>query len=277
MAVSSLASLLELYHHVWSFRDPRVEGWGVVTEGRLIIPLLFAYVYLAKIGGPRWMKNREPYKLRSAILAYNFMMALVNAYFCYRYARLTYFGGGYNFICQGFKNDEHSVEVVHLNYWYVYVRIADFLDTFFFVARKKFSQISALHVIHHFLVVLSGWVWLNFGNEGQGILGLIINQAVHVIMYTYYFLAALGPAVQPYLWWKKYLTRLQIAQFIFVVVHFTVPIFYDCGYPKALALFGIAQLLLGLALFINFYVQTYIRKKGASKETSLANGKVKQG
>jgi len=29
-------------------------------------------------------------------------------------------------------------------------------------------------------------------------------------MYSYYFLAALGPEMQKYLWWKKYLTRLQI-------------------------------------------------------------------
>lgn len=29
-------------------------------------------------------------------------------------------------------------------------------------------------------------------------------------MYTYYWLAALGPHMQPYLWWKRYLTRLQL-------------------------------------------------------------------
>jgi phosphatidylglycerophosphate synthase len=37
-----------------------------------------------------------------------------------------------------------------------------------------------------------------------------INSFIHVIMYFYYFLAALGPHMQPYLWWKKYLTRMQI-------------------------------------------------------------------
>ncbi|KAL3222467.1 hypothetical protein MRX96_004928 [Rhipicephalus microplus] len=277
MAASTSASLFDLYHHVWSFRDPRIEGWGVVTEGRLIFPLLFAYVYLAKIGGPRWMKNREPYRLRYAILTYNIATALVNAYFCYRYARATYFGGGYSFFCQGINRDGHSAEEVELNWWYLYVRIADFLDTFFFVARKKFSQISVLHVLHHFLVVLSGWVWLNFGNEGQGMLGLIINQAVHVIMYIYYFLAALGPSVRQYLWWKKYLTSLQIVQFLIVIVHISIPIFYNCGYPKPLAVLGAAQLLLGLVLFMNFYLQTYIRIKVVDKKTSQADGKMKLG
>lgn len=33
-------------------------------------------------------------------------------------------------------------------------------------------------------------------------------------MYTYYLLAALGPQVQKYLWWKKYLTIMQIVRIL---------------------------------------------------------------
>lgn len=44
----------------------------------------------------------------------------------------------------------------------------------------------------------------------QGALCGVLNSVVHSVMYSYYFLAALGPRMQPYLWWKKYLTRLQI-------------------------------------------------------------------
>jgi len=38
----------------------------------------------------------------------------------------------------------------------------------------------------------------------------MINSFVHVLMYTYYGLSALGPHMQKYLWWKKYLTRVQL-------------------------------------------------------------------
>ena len=38
----------------------------------------------------------------------------------------------------------------------------------------------------------------------------MLNSGIHVIMYTYYFLSAFGPAVRKYLWWKKYLTMLQL-------------------------------------------------------------------
>lgn len=41
----------------------------------------------------------------------------------------------------------------------------------------------------------------------------MVNSFIHVLMYSYYGLAALGPSVAKYLWWKKYLTILQLIQF----------------------------------------------------------------
>lgn len=38
----------------------------------------------------------------------------------------------------------------------------------------------------------------------------LLNTFVHIIMYSYYGLAAIGPHMQKYLWWKKYLTSLQL-------------------------------------------------------------------
>ena len=45
---------------------------------------------------------------------------------------------------------------------------------------------------------------------GMSTFQALVNSAVHVIMYSYYALAALGPAYQKYLWWKKYLTTIQL-------------------------------------------------------------------
>lgn len=41
-----------------------------------------------------------------------------------------------------------------------------------------------------------------------------INSFVHIVMYAYYFLSALGPQLQPYLWWKKHITNMQMVNFI---------------------------------------------------------------
>lgn len=45
---------------------------------------------------------------------------------------------------------------------------------------------------------------------GHGTFSNLVNNLVHVIMYFYYMLSAMGPQYQKYLWWKKHLTTLQL-------------------------------------------------------------------
>lgn len=40
----------------------------------------------------------------------------------------------------------------------------------------------------------------------------IVNSFIHVLMYSYYGLAAIGPHMNKYLWWKKYLTMIQLVR-----------------------------------------------------------------
>lgn len=257
------SSIADIYRYVSSLRDPRTEGWGGVADTKFVLPLLVGYIFFAKVVGPRWMKGREPFDLRWAVLTYNALTVVANAYFAVRVLRSTYLGGKYSFFCQGIdyrSSGEADVEVLALAWWYSFVRIADFVDTVFFVLRKKHSQVSLLHLVHHFLVVLSAWFYMHFGADGQPMLGLCVNAFVHVVMYSYYFLAALGPSVRKYLWWKRYITQLQIAQFVGLLAHMAITLFYDCGYPRPLALIAFLQGSFVLGLFINFYINSYIRQ-----------------
>lgn len=45
---------------------------------------------------------------------------------------------------------------------------------------------------------------------GMGSFHAMVNSTVHVIMYFYYGLAAAGPRFQKFLWWKKYMTAIQL-------------------------------------------------------------------
>lgn len=38
----------------------------------------------------------------------------------------------------------------------------------------------------------------------------LLNTFVHIVMYFYYMVAAMGPEFQKYIWWKKYLTTFQM-------------------------------------------------------------------
>ena len=123
--------------------------------------------------------------------------------------------------------------------------------------RKKFSHISALHVIHHSLVAWGVWVGMKFGAGGHNAFFPFINCGVHTIMYSYYCLAALGPNVRKYLWWKRYLTIVQMVQFVVALIHACIPLFVECGYHPGFAYALIAHALLFWVMFYNFYQKNY--------------------
>ena len=112
-------------------------------------------------------------------------------------------------------------------------RFVDFSDTVFFVLRKKATHISTLQVTHHFIMPLYGWVVMTWAPGGHETFGGMLNTFIHAVMYSYYFIAALGPEYRKYIWWKKHLTKLQILQFVSVLVKSFVVATgsVDCGYP----------------------------------------------
>lgn len=62
-------------------------------------------------------------------------------------------------------------------------------------------EFSAGEVLTHVLIV-----------GGNATFPNILNNFVHVLMYFYYMLAAMGPQYQKYLWWKRYMTELQMVR-----------------------------------------------------------------
>ena len=71
-------------------------------------------------------------------------------------------------------------------------KFLEFADTFFFLARKKFEHVSYLQVIHHSIMPLYGYVMVRWLPGGHETFGGTLNSLVHIFMYGYYFLAALG-------------------------------------------------------------------------------------
>ncbi|KAH7953660.1 hypothetical protein HPB49_010889 [Dermacentor silvarum] len=70
-------------------------------------------------------------------------------------------------------------------------------------------QVSGLHVFHHCVIAWNMWICVTYGAQAQTIFVTCMNTLVHLVMYSYYFLAALGPRAQPFLWWKRYLTQVR--------------------------------------------------------------------
>lgn len=107
--------------------------------------------------------------------------------------------------------------------WTLILKTIDLIETGVFVLRKKNNQISVLHVYHHISTVLVTFMCAKYFPGGMVSMQMIVNGSVHVIMYTYYLLASLGPSVQKSLNpFKPYITRIQI-----VSLHLIISFFYE--------------------------------------------------
>lgn len=58
-------------------------------------------------------------------------------------------------------------QVARVLWWYYFSKLIEFLDTVFFVLRKKTSQITFLHVYHHASMFNIWWCVLNWIPCGQ--------------------------------------------------------------------------------------------------------------
>ena len=156
-------------------------------------------------------------------------------------------------------------------HWYQLSKYWEYLDTLFLVLNGK--DLSFLHVYHHGVVAFTSWTWTR-GDLRLAAGGVLFNTMVHVFMYYFYFACSI-PELRKRLWWKKYLTKLQILQF---VVALTMAICLWRVHTQSLASGGPgcagnnafvvstgfnATLLL---LFVDFHVRSYGSKSdGGSK------------
>lgn len=254
--------------------DPRVKDWFLMESYTPTLVITALYVMLV-YAGKWWMEKREPYKLQMAVFYYNIGLVILNFYIFYQTLVNTY-RAGYSYICQPvvYSNDENEVNIAKALWWFYFSKCIEMMDTFFFVLKKKNNQISFLHVYHHATMFPIWWIGIKWVAGGQSFFGAMVNSFIHVIMYTYYGISALGPQYQKYLWWKRYLTMLQLIQFVTGIIHAAQSLVFKCDFPEwmhwALVIYAFTILL----LFLNFYFHAYVKsmKKKKHDDGSATNG-----
>lgn len=244
--------------------DPRVKSYALLSSGPWqMIGICFVYLYFVKRLGPQLMADRKPFDLKNPIRAYNLLMVLLNMYGIVNVCRLMNFGldiWGCRPIDRN-ASDKKSLDIIKLGYIFMISRLIEFFDTICFTLRKKQNQVSNFHVFHHFSVPIAVWFFLKFAPGGNSAIFPFLNSIIHTVMYSYYLLATYK-SLQPYLWWKKYLTLAQIVQFFIMIAHSSQPLFIPtCQFPKIFLVTNIVFSLIFIALFSNFYIHTYCSKQ----------------
>lgn len=234
-------------------------------------------------------KNRKALDLRPVIVVHNFFLTVVStalfAGFVMVMLEKVQQYNAWELICsEAMHNDGRLHALYYLNYlvkWY------ELLDTMFLIVRKK--EVIFLHEYHHAATLWLCWIQMDQHSTVQWV-PIIINLFVHMFMYYYYMLSALHIKV----WWKKYLTQIQIVQFVidigvccycatqgpflemvrawdwFTIVTEISPKY--CHGTLAGSMSGIGIIFSYLILFLVFYANTYksgkaVKVKGSNRKS----------
>ncbi|XP_077415199.1 elongation of very long chain fatty acids protein 1a [Vanacampus margaritifer] len=259
------SNILEFYDDLLSKCDARVKDYPMVNCPIKMTSLLVGYVIFSVYLGPRLMANRKPFNLNTVMVLYNFGMVAFNAFIVYEFM-MSGWGTTFTWRCDLIdpSSSPQTLRMVRVAWLFFFSKFIELFDTVFFVLRKKQNQITFLHVFHHSFMPWSWWWGIMLTPAGgMGSFHAMVNSSVHVIMYTYYGLAAAGPRFQKFLWWKKYMTAIQLMQFIMVSVHISQYYFMEkCDYQMPLWIHLIWMYgILFFVLFSNFWLQAYIRGK----------------
>jgi hypothetical protein len=148
------------------------------------LSIIALYLYFVLNWGPKYMKDRKPYKLDNIIKFYNlFQVGLCSYIFIRGYYHS--FGQGYSWFCQPVDystKNHHEVQITVMAHYYFLSKVLDLLDTVFFVLKKKQTHVSFLHVYHHSGMVMLSWIGLKYVSGGHSVFMALINSFVHVIM-----------------------------------------------------------------------------------------------
>lgn len=152
-----------------------------------------------------------------------------------------------------------------LEYWiYVFYlsKFWELFDTFLLVLRGR--PVTLLHIWHHSSVMLEVRGWLEYSMT-IGVYGMAFNTFVHVIMYAYYAAAVLRIPFPL----KRAITATQIVQFL---TGFASLIPFARYYQQRGGCAGVYGIFISafmnmsyLALFVRFYMRTYLAKPAVKK------------
>jgi len=251
----------ETYHKIATFEY--VAGETPLSGVPSIV--LGLIVYFVSIITLKAVVGKRKFELHKVQAVHNFMTFLLSLVMFTSIFHEVFFvqlpkHGVFELFCDPQGHQTHG----RLYFW-VYVfylsKYYEFLDTFLLVLKGK--NLEFLHVYHHSLTAFNCWIALETYTSVCLWIGMTLNTFVHCIMYWYYFNLSLGHQF----WWKRYLTQLQMTQFIvnFVALlyWFYLKYNYDCQGVTVVSLLGLWTMVTFFLLFLRFYVRSYTPKKKA--------------
>lgn len=233
----------------WMRKSPHIPIIAVILYG--------AFIFF----GTKMMKTRESWNLKKSLALWNLGLAVFSFIgfvrevpFIYHLITTRPFR---SLFCQCVVLKDGAGSHGLWAFFFIISKFPELIDTFFVVVNKR--KLLFLHWYHHMTVLLYCWYSYTVGSTGGGFY-IVMNYAVHSIMYTYYFLMSIK--MRPKWFNPKFITMVQILQ-MFIGVSINATNFYyfkfdtnadkPCSFNTAACFMYASYLVLFLSFFGNRY------------------------
>ncbi|KAM0728680.1 Very long chain fatty acid elongase [Formica fusca] len=256
--------LSKRFHYYWTeLADPRTNDWVLIDSIYQIPLIIIIYLYVILYWGPRFMKNRPPYSLKTFIKIYNIFQIIANAWLVREHLAAGWMKD-IPLTCMPviYSYEPHYYKYIQILWWFLLLKMIDCIETIMFMLRKKNKQISALHLYHHVSSLMFSWITVKYLAGEMSTFVTLVNCSVHVIMYTYYLLAAFGPRAQAIIMpVKSYITILQMVQFFGLILYTVQILMPNCHIPSLFGIMFLINVAINWFMFYKFYQKSYVSSK----------------
>jgi hypothetical protein len=228
-----------------------------------LITTILLYLWMVLKVGPQLMSHRKPFNITAIIRVYNVLQVIACIYFVVTAHQHGFsFGLMWQCVSEPKPFDTITPQLMALNemlYLFLMLRVIEFSETIFFVMRKKFEQVTALHCYHHISTVVLLWIFLKYSGGMNEVFIGTLNSIVHIVMYSYYLLSSFRSCRLIASYVKPCITVIQITQLVAILAHCIVAIMPGCSvtWLYVLQVLNISFLII---MFLNFYMKSYLSK-----------------
>ncbi|KAF2878911.1 hypothetical protein ILUMI_27256 [Ignelater luminosus] len=258
-----MSAIKAFYEYIFvELADHRVNNWPLMSTPLYPTALIILYLYIVYKALPAYMAKRKAYNLKTVLAIYNMFQVIACVLLIYGVATSGWITR-YSLGCElcDFSEDKMAVRMAGYVWWTMMLKIIELIETLFFTLRKKYNQVTVLHVYHHASTFAVAWLAVKFYPGGMLTLNIILNCFIHVLMYTYYFLSSLGPKMQKRLeTLKPKLTAVQLIQLFVMFIHTLQILAPTCKVPKIAAIIHLPNIIINITFFVDFYKQNYLKK-----------------
>ncbi|KAF2878912.1 hypothetical protein ILUMI_27257 [Ignelater luminosus] len=238
--------------------DPRVYNWPLLSDPSEVVLILGVYIFGIYYFLPRFMAYRKPYSLKEIIAVYNVFQVIACTILIYGISTSGW-TTTYTLGCQkvDYSKNKIALRMAKFMWWHMMLKMTELIETVFFVLRKKFNQVSLLHVYHHISTFIIAWICAKYFAGGMFTFTVLINSFIHILMYGYYLLSSLGVWQKGLQKFKPILTIAQMVQLCIIFVHSLQALLPSCDVSNTIALIYLTNIAINIYLFCRFFVRTY--------------------